>query len=46
MKRSERLGMRVKATDKKIWREAAVAEGKSLSKWIEDTLNAATQKNG
>lgn len=46
MKRSERLGMRVKSSDKQVWRETAVVEGKSLSKWIEETLNAATKKDG
>lgn len=39
MKRSERLGMRVKAQDKQLWKEAAAAQGKSLSAWIESTLN-------
>jgi predicted HicB family RNase H-like nuclease len=43
MKRSDRLGMRVKATDKKNWKRQATSEGKSLSAWIEQTLNGAVK---
>lgn len=35
--------MRVKTTDKQTWKEAAAAEGKSLSAWIETKLNEAAQ---
>ncbi len=40
MNRNERLGMRVKAEDKKQWQAAAEAEGMSLSAWIEKVLNS------
>jgi len=33
--------MRVKPSDKQVWKEAAAAEGKSLSSWIESKLNEA-----
>lgn len=45
MKRSDRLGMRVKTLDKKQWKKQATSEGKSLSAWIEQTLNAASNRH-
>jgi predicted HicB family RNase H-like nuclease len=44
MKRIDRLGLRVKPTDKTAWKKAAKKEGMSLSAWIEHTLNSALRK--
>ncbi len=39
MERSDRLGMRVRAEDKKRWKEAARRQNSSMSMWIETVLN-------
>lgn len=39
MERSDRLGMRVRAEDKKRWKEAAARQNSSMSMWIETVLN-------
>jgi predicted HicB family RNase H-like nuclease len=44
MKKIERLGMRVNPEDKKRWEKAAIANGLSLSAWIEKVLNAQAIK--
>jgi len=46
MKRTDRLGMRVKPSDKKRWKEQAALEGLSLSSWIEQCLNKASSPRG
>lgn len=40
MKRSARLGMRVRPEDKKCWEKIAAEQGLSLSAWIEEQLNS------
>jgi predicted HicB family RNase H-like nuclease len=40
-KRTERLGMRVRANDKEEWKKAAAKSKVSLSSWIEEKLNKA-----
>jgi len=37
------LQSRVQAEEKKVYQKAAQAEGKDLSTWIRDTLNAAAK---
>lgn len=37
------LQSRVQADEKKLYRRVAMAQGKDLSTWIRDTLNAATK---
>ena len=37
------LQSRVQETEKKAYQNAAKAQGKDLSAWIRDTLNAATK---
>jgi predicted HicB family RNase H-like nuclease len=44
MKKIERLGMRVNPEDKKRWETIAIADGLSLSAWVEKTLNAQAAK--
>ena len=37
------LQSRVQAEEKKVYQKAAKAEGKDLSTWVRDTLNAAAK---
>jgi len=37
------LHMRCRPDQKESWTEAAKAEGKSLSDWVQDTLDASCQ---